>query len=408
MNKNIYAAIAALSLAIGTSAENVNFSQLPSAAQKTINKNLYGGVVQEIDRSTEAGRTVYDVEVRREGKNRKLRVDADGKLLAASKVGTANVDVDVDDGGAFDKNDGKILGVIDNPRDNNDDFKAEARVGDEGVKVEADVDQPRDQGVTEDLFDKNDGKILNTIPAPNRRDGASVETEVDLDTDDDKSVEVSVDKPRDRGITEDVFDKNDGKILNVLPAPGKRDGLSAEADVDVDTDNDASIKGDVDIDTDNEVAVEANSGEGKGIFRKGDGKILGIPVPGRNADKDAQVSVEVDSNKDHVTTEADGGLDTDKNDGRILGVPKRGFETLSLNEVPPVVRETIGREAGGYKVAEIEKATLNGRQVYEVDIERDGKNRELHIAADGTIMKDTDREAVGAPATTESGVSRND
>ena len=408
MNKNIYAAIAALSLAIGTSAENVNFSQLPSAAQKTINKNLYGGVVQEIDRSTEAGRTVYDVEVRREGKNRKLRVDADGKLLAASKVGTANVDVDVDDGGAFDKNDGKILGVIDNPRDNNDDFKAEARVGDDGVKVEADVDKPRDQGVTEDLFDKNDGKILNTIPAPSRRDGARVETEVDLDTDDDKSVEVSVDKPRDRGITEDVFDKNDGKILNVLPAPGKRDGLSAEADVDVDTDNDASIKGDGDIDTDNEVAVEANSGEGKGIFRKGDGKILGIPVPGRDADKDAQVSVEVDSNKDHVTTEADGGLDTDKNDGRILGVPKRGFETLSLNEVPPVVRETIGREAGGYKVAEIEKATLNGRQVYEVDIERDGKNRELHIAADGTIMKDTDREAVGAPATTESGVSRND
>ena len=404
MNKNIYAAIAALSLAIGTSAEEVNFAQLPSAAQKTINKNLYGGVVQEIDRSTEAGRTVYDVEVRREGKNRQLRVDADGKLLAASKVGTANVDVDVDDGGVFDKNDGKILGVIDAPSDNDNDFEAEARVGDDG----ADVDKPRDQGVTEDLFDKNDGKILNTIPAPSRRDGASVETEVDLDTDDDKSVEVSVDKPRERGITEDVFDKNDGKILNVLPAPSRNDGLSAEADVDVDTDNDASIKSDVDIDTDNEVAVEANSGEGKGIFRKGDGKILGIPVPGRDADNDAQAAVEVDSNKDHVTTDVDGGLDTDDNDGRILGVPKRGFETISLSEVPPVVRETIRREAGSYNVAEIEKATLNGRQVFEVDIERDGKNRELHVAADGTIMKDTDREAVGAPATTETGVNRND
>ncbi|MGZ8901510.1 MAG: PepSY domain-containing protein, partial [Limisphaerales bacterium] len=124
---------------------------------------------------------------------------------------------------------------------------------------------------------------------------------------------------------------------------------------------------------------------------------LGIPVPGRNADKNADVAVEVDSNKNHVTTEVDGGLDTDKNDGRILGVPKRGFETISLSEVPPVVRETIRREAGGYKVAEIEKAILNGRQVYEVDIERDGKNRELHVATDGTIIKDTDREAVGAP-----------
>lgn len=404
MNKNIYVAIAALSLAIGATAEEVNFSQLPGAAQKTINRNLYGGVVQEIDRKSEAGRTIFDVEVRREGRNRQLRVDADGKLLAASKVGTANVDVDVDDGGVFDKDDGKILGVIDNPRDN-DDFQAEARVGDDGVAIEADVDKPRDGGATEDIFDKNDGKILNTVPAPGKRDGASVEADVDLDTDDDQSLDVTVDKPRDRGITEDVFDKNDGKILDVLPAPGKRDA-SAEADIDVDTDNDASIKADVDVDTDdNDVAVEANSGEGKGIFRKGDGKILGIPVPGR--DKDAEVAVDVDSNQDHVTTDVDGGLDTDKNDNRILGVPKRGFETISLNDVPPVVRETIRREAGGYKVAEIEKATLNGRQVYEVDIERDGINRELHVASDGTIMKDTDREAVGAPATSERGQNKD-
>jgi uncharacterized membrane protein YkoI len=351
MNKNIYAAIAALSIAVGASAEEVRFSDLPSNAQKTINRNLNGGVVQEIDRKTEAGRTVYQIEVRREGKNRHLKVDADGKLLAASNAG-ASVDVSADDGGVFDKNDGKILGVIDNPKDN-DDVKAEARVGDGEVSVEADVDKPRDRGVTEDVFDKNDGKILDVVPAPNKNDRPRVETEVDLDTDDDKKLEA-----------------------------------------------------DVDLDTDKEISAEANTGQGKGIFRKGDGKILGIPVPGRKADKDAEVAVEVDTNKDHVTTDVDGGLDTDKNDGRVLGVPKRGFESLSLNEVPPVVRETIRREAGGYKVAEIEKATLNDRTVYEVDIERDGKNRELHVAADGTIVKDTDREAVGAPATIERGEKR--
>ena len=355
MNKNIYAAIAALSLAIGAGAEEVQFSQLPNAAQKTINRNLNGGIVQEVERKTEAGRTIYDVEVRRQGKNRNLRVDADGKLLALDKARTAQVDVDVNDGGALDKNDGKILGVIDNPRDK-DGVKAEAKVGDDGV-----------------------------------------------------SVETNVEKPRDRGVTEDVFDKNDGKILNVLPAPGKRDSAHVETDVDVDTGHDKSIKTDVDIDTDDHaVAVDANAGKGKGIFRKGDGKILGIPVPGRKADKDAQVSVDVDSNKDHVTTDATGGLDTDKADGRILGVPKRGFETLSISEVPPVVRQTIRREAGGYKIAEIEKATRNGRTVYEVDIERDGKNRELHVAADGTVMNDTDRNAIGAPAANERGQRKND
>jgi uncharacterized membrane protein YkoI len=300
MNKNIYTALAALSLTISVAAEEVKFSELPNAAQRTINRNLYGGVVQEIDREIQAGRTVYDVEVRREGKNRKLRVDADGKLLAATKVSDAHVDVDVDDGGVFDKNDGKILGVIDNHKD-------------------------------------------------------SVKTEAKVDTDTDKKV---------------------------------------EANVELDTDHDKGV------------SVEANAGESKGIFRKGDGKIIGIPVPGRDADKHSEVTVDVDTNKDHVTTDVDGGLDTHKNDGRILGVPKRGFETLSMADLPPVVRETVRREAGGYKIAEIEKATSDGRAVYEVDIERDGKNRELHIAMDGTIVKDTDREGVGAPATIERGQNR--
>ena len=255
MNKNIYMTIAALSLAISAGAEDIQFSQLPSAAQKTINRNLYGGIVQDIDQKTEAGRTYYDVEVRREGKNRQLRVDADGKLLAASKVGNVSADVD-------------------------------------------------------------------------------------LDTDDNK------------------------------------------------------------------VVVEADADDDDEIFKKNDGKILGIPKPGNDSDKDAHVNVEVDANKDHVATDVDGGVDTDKNDGRILGVPKRGFETLDLSHVPPVVRETIRREAGGYRIAEIEKANLDGRMVYEVDIERDGKNRELHVAADGTVLKDSNREAVGAPAGIERGTDR--
>jgi len=47
MNKNIYTALAALSLTISAMAEDVKFSELPNAAQRTINRNLYGGVVHE-------------------------------------------------------------------------------------------------------------------------------------------------------------------------------------------------------------------------------------------------------------------------------------------------------------------------------------------------------------------------
>jgi uncharacterized membrane protein YkoI len=366
-------AIAALSLTVGVGAAEVQFSELPRKAQQTINKYLNGGIVQDIDQKSINGRTVYEVEVRREGRNRHLKVDADGKLLAATTPGRISADADVDDGGVFNKNDGKILGVFNNPN-NDKGVEAEARVADGEVSVDADVDtdvdvdKTRDRGITEDVFDKNDGKILDVVPAPSRNDGAKVEGEVDLDTDNDKKIEADLDLDNDKRVQTDV---------------------------------------DVDLDDDNEVAVEANTGEGKGLFRKGDGKILGIPVPGRDADNDVSAEVEVDSNKDHVTKDVDGGLDTDKNDGRILGVPKRGFETLSLSDVPPVVRETIRREAGGYKVAEIEKATAEGRMVYEVDIERDGKNRELHVAADGTILKDTDRGAVGAPGTIERGADRD-
>jgi uncharacterized membrane protein YkoI len=354
MNKTIYSTIAAVGLAVGSNAEQVKFAQLPAAVQKTVNRNLNGGMVQEIDRKTENGRTIYDVEVRREGRNNRICVDADGKLVARndSVGGSASVDVDVDrsDRGVFDKNDGTILGVVDNPK--KEDFEAEARVGDDGVKVETNVEKPRDRGVTEEIFDKNDGKILDVVPAPRKN---KVEADIDVDK------KVDVDINRDRGL---------------------------DAEVKIDTDDNSKVR------------VESNEGKGKGIFRKGDGKILGIPIPGRNR---AEHEVSVDTNRRKVTTDGDGGLDTDKNDGRIVGVPKRGFETLSMNELPPVVRETIRREAGGYKVAEIERATLDGRMVYEVDIQREGANRELHIAADGNILKDSDREAVGSPAAQERG-----
>ena len=158
--------------------------------------------------------------------------------------------------------------------------------------------------------------------------------------------------------------------------------MKARADVDVDVDDDDG-----------------------GIFEKGDGKILGIPVR-PDSDNDDPVVVEGGGvgSQNKITTEADGSLDTDDGDGRILGLPKRGFETLPLSKVPEAVRETIRREARGQRIAEIEMATKDGVQVYEVDVEKDGLNRELHIAADGRIVKDSENEAIGSAPGSETGV----
>src|SRR5688500_14930688 len=206
---NIYMAIAALSLTVGVGAAEVQFSELPRKAQQTINKYLNGGIVQDIDQKSINGRTVYEVEVRREGRNRHLKVDADGKLLAATTPGRISADADVDDGGVFNKNDGKILGVFNNPN-NDKGVEAEARVGDGEISVDADVDtdvdvdKPRDRGITEDVFDKNDGKILDVVPAPRRNDGAKVEGEMDLETDNDKKIEAGFDLDSDKRVQTDV------------------------------------------------------------------------------------------------------------------------------------------------------------------------------------------------------------
>lgn len=237
--------LAVLGTAVGMAADEVQFSELPRAVQNGITRHLDGGEVAEIERDSEDGRTLYEVEIRRDGRERELVFDTEGKVVPERKV--------------FNLNAGAAQG--------------------------------------------------------------------------------------------------------------------AEAG-ELDDDDDADDKAD------------------EGIFSNRDGRILGIPVPGGEAGNPSTTSPE----RNVITRDADGGLDTDKNDGRILGVPKRGFETLSLSDVPEAVQQTITSELGTGRLAEIEVESEDGVQVYEVDIERDGLNRELHIAADGTKLRDSGAPlAVGAP-----------
>ncbi|MGV3774496.1 MAG: PepSY-like domain-containing protein [Verrucomicrobiales bacterium] len=345
------------------------------------------------------------------------RADVDIDTDGSNKSVEADVDVDDDDKGILSKNDGKILGLpIPDGKKDTASVEADADFG-KGASAEVDVD------TDSDIIRKNDGKILG-VQKPN----GSARADVDIDTD-DKSASVDVDADD----NDSIFQKNDGKILGI-PKPDGRDN-SATADVDVDTDNDRGISGDVNVDVDRDrdlvqkndgrilgvekpdmnTRVEANTDidleDGRAevevkkkrtIFGKGDGKILGIfPAPSANKNRNVGGSANVETNRDRVnsevrsqpqnriTTDADGGLDTDKNDGRILGAPKRGFDNLTINQVPAPVRRAIQREMGpAGKVVEIELETDDGQSVYEVDIQRDGKNRELSISPDGTVVQD--------------------
>jgi uncharacterized membrane protein YkoI len=70
-----------------------------------------------------------------------------------------------------------------------------------------------------------------------------------------------------------------------------------------------------------------------------------------------------------------------------------------LEETPLAVQETIKREAHGRQIADIDKELRTGEPVYEVEIQQAGQKFELHIAQNGTIIRDSrGAEAVGTPA----------
>jgi uncharacterized membrane protein YkoI len=61
--------------------------------------------------------------------------------------------------------------------------------------------------------------------------------------------------------------------------------------------------------------------------------------------------------------------------------------TFKLNEVPASVQKTVQEHAAGRKVVDIDKETWNNRTVYEVEFAQSGRNAQLYVAEDGTIVK---------------------
>lgn len=59
-------------------------------------------------------------------------------------------------------------------------------------------------------------------------------------------------------------------------------------------------------------------------------------------------------------------------------------EKVSAEQLPQAVRAAIEKEGG--KLGEIEKEDEDGKVVYEADLEKDGKEFELKVAEDGTVL----------------------
>jgi uncharacterized membrane protein YkoI len=62
-------------------------------------------------------------------------------------------------------------------------------------------------------------------------------------------------------------------------------------------------------------------------------------------------------------------------------------EEVSLDDVPAAVKATILKEAAGAEIEEVDKETEDGQTVYEAEFEADGKEIEIEVATDGTLLE---------------------
>jgi len=59
---------------------------------------------------------------------------------------------------------------------------------------------------------------------------------------------------------------------------------------------------------------------------------------------------------------------------------------MKLDQVPPAVRDTLTREAAGATIGDVDKEQKHDKTVYETDVMLGGKNYELKVAEDGSLI----------------------
>lgn len=70
----------------------------------------------------------------------------------------------------------------------------------------------------------------------------------------------------------------------------------------------------------------------------------------------------------------------------LVRYSKAEEESLSMSDVPRRVRATIRKHAGGAKVTEIVKETVNGTARYEAEVVRDGKEIDILVSTRGKYL----------------------
>jgi len=92
-----------------------------------------------------------------------------------------------------------------------------------------------------------------------------------------------------------------------------------------------------------------------------------------------------DKNKGAPPAGSKSGVGKDTTE-KIQQGAKNVFTELKIEDLPAAVQKTVRDQAAGANVADIDREDRTGRTIYEVEFETAGVNREIHVAADGTLL----------------------
>ncbi len=98
-----------------------------------------------------------------------------------------------------------------------------------------------------------------------------------------------------------------------------------------------------------------------------------------------EVDVKIDGKNYEVTVAEDGtllekSLDEDGEEEEVDEVK------IKLSDCPVAVQKTLKREAGGAKIDAVDKESVDGETAFEVDVNIGGRNYEIKVAPDGTLI----------------------
>jgi uncharacterized membrane protein YkoI len=302
-------------------ADKVPLAQVPAAVQKAIKAQAQGETVQDVERETQNGQNVYEAEFKREGINRRVKFAEDGSVLPNGNAA-----------GAFKTEPTVALNQLPTA------VQKTIREQQAGRTVE-DIDKETWNGQTVyEVEFKERGPNSRIHIAP---DGTLV-----------------MDKP---GAVKSMFK---GTQLSDTPKPVqaavKRLAGSAEiADVDKETWQGRPAY---------EVEI-SREGMNREILLAEDGSLL------RDSDNPGATAAGRERVRERETTSRD-----------ILG-----RETLTLSQLPGAVQTTIKAQGELGTLKPIHREQKNGQNAYAVEFEKDGKNTRLTIAEDGRVLEDNRR-----------------